>query len=76
MFPVVEYNGKFTYIDTEKYRFLFYNQDSYNGVNDIKNVRWFDKCEPYIQDKDDDFLFQVIENGKEKTLNEDGVEVK
>jgi hypothetical protein len=60
-YPVVEYNGKYSYVDIESFRPLFghYHND---------NMTWFDHAEPaeYI---DNEFIFPVIVNGQKQRLD-------
>jgi hypothetical protein len=72
-YPIVEYNGKYTYLDTERFRFLFQSGGEHDN-DDWDSVRWFDDCEPYTTPHDN-FVFKVVEDGVEKYLNDWGDEV-
>lgn len=72
-YPIVEYNGKYTYLDTERFRFLF-QQNSEHDNDDWDSVRWFDDCEPYGEPHGN-FVFKVVEDGAEKYLDVWGDEV-
>lgn len=60
--PIVERNGKYTYICLGDYTFL----DTFCYVFD----RWFDDCEPCYKDEaDGKWKFPVTENGKKYVLD-------
>lgn len=53
LYPIVELDGKYTYIDLENFNYLF-------------NM-WFDDAEPYYEERGK-YMFDVVRNGKNKTL--------
>ena len=60
-YPLVEYKGKYSYINAEKFEPLFGNQ-----------MTWFDDAEPYDYSDDDGLEFHVIIDGEKKIIDEYG----
>lgn len=63
LYPIVKYNGKYSYINIESFKPLF---------DDSKMV-WFDKVYPY-REIEEFKVFPVVQNGEEKLLDVDGDE--
>lgn len=68
-YPLVEYKGKYSYVDCESFSPAF----SY-GNN--QHMRWFDDAEPYeTYGPNEDFVFNVVENGVAKRLDSWGDDI-
>ena len=64
-YPLVEYNGKYSYVNAETFEPLF-------GYKNNKQMTWFDDAEPVEEDEDGGFDFNVVINGEKKRLDEWG----
>lgn len=64
-YPLVEYKGKYSYIDTEGFR-------PFLGYMNNNQMVWFDDAEPYEDADDGGFEFHVVINGEHKRLDSYG----
>ena len=64
-YPLVEYKGKYSYIDAETFKPLF-------GYKNHNQMVWFDDAEPYEDADDGGFEFHVVIDGEQKRLDEYG----
>ena len=66
MYPMVEYKGKYGYVDADYFRPLF-------GDDNNDKMTWFDDAEPCIYDDEEDiYIFQVVINGEKVKINQYG----
>ena len=64
-YPLVEYKGKYSYIDTERF-------EPFLGYKNHNQMVWFDDAEPYEDADDGGFEFHVVINGEHKRLDSYG----
>ena len=80
MYPIIEKDGKYTFIDTEMSRIAFtlydleFNPRTNKYEKKNERIRWFDDVESY--DENNEFIeFRVKENGEWKTIDDMGNDV-
>ena len=64
-YPLVEYKGKYSYINAETFEPLF-------GYKNHNQMTWFDDAEPYEDADDGGVEFHVVINGEQKRIDEYG----
>ena len=64
-YPLVEYKGKYSYIDTEGFK-------PFLGYKNHNQMVWFDDAEPYEDADDGGFEFHVVIDGEQKRIDEYG----
>ena len=68
MYPIVEYDGKYGYVDICNFKPVFEDENGY--------MKWFDAADSCIYDDGEDiFIFPVVINGEKVMLDEDGNEI-